>query len=84
MIVKKAGKRLISYTVFNSDDTLMLNKPYIGDMDLIKHDSEQREKKLIDLVTLQAIGQVIKGDLTETNNNRKSPRTKPENKESVT
>ena len=52
MIVRKAGKRLISYTVFNSDDTLMLNKPYIGDMDLIKHDSEQTEKKLIDLVTL--------------------------------
>ena len=41
MIVRKAGKRLISYTVFNLDDTLMLNKPYIGDMDLIKHDSEQ-------------------------------------------
>ena len=45
MIVRKAGKRLISYTVFNSDDTLMLNKPYFGDMDLIKHDSEQTEKK---------------------------------------
>ena len=44
MIVRKAGKRLISYTVFNSDDTPMLNKPYIEDMGLIKHDSEQTEK----------------------------------------
>ena len=25
LILRKAGKRLISYTVFNSDDTLMLN-----------------------------------------------------------
>ena len=45
MIVRKAGKRLIGYTVFNSDDTLMLNN-LIGDMDLIKHDSEHTKNKL--------------------------------------
>ena len=46
-------------------------------MDLIKHESEHKK-------TNRFSNEVIKGDLTETNNNRKSPRTKPENKESVT